>query len=102
MSESLSDIKIAYYIEEFNKFLNNQTQENTMKTIKSFEQKGWALSVSETSDNKYLVELKRDEKSIDCSGKLSDYKTASVVFDSWLSDLTTIIANKGEVSTGCC
>ena len=55
MSESLSDIKIAYYIEEFNKFLNNQTQENTMKTIKSFEQKGWALSVSETSDNKYLV-----------------------------------------------
>ena len=101
MSEPLSDIKIAYYIEEFNKFLNNQTEESTMKTIKSFEQKGWALSVSETRDSMYLVELKRDEKSVDCSGKLTDYKTASVVFDSWLSDLNTIIS-KGEVSTGCC
>jgi len=101
MSEPLSDIKIAYYIEEFNKFLNNQTEESTMKTIKSFEQKGWALSVSETRDSMYLVELKRDEISVDCSGKLGDYSTASIIFDEWLKDLTVIIT-KGDVSTGCC
>lgn len=98
---TLLETKIAYYIEEFNNFINNQTKENTMKTIKSFEQKGWALSVSETRDSMYLVELKRDEISVDCSGKLIDYKTATVVFDSWLSDLNSIL-NKGEVSTGCC
>lgn len=65
-----------------------------MKTIKSFEQKGWTVSLNETKNSKFNVELRRDDIKVDKSSDVVDYKTAGLIFDRFLSDLTSRVLNK--------